>query len=222
MQDDEIQKILYRYSDLEFDHETQKFRGNIYLSDTDYYEVIIDLSPFPRLFPDVYEVGERIPQKLDRHKFNNSDKCCITTRANAQVLIKTKIKSITEFFDRVLVPYLKNNSYYEINRHYFQGEYSHDKTGILEGYQDILGIEDPVIIASIINSRIKGAKLTIRDECFCGNRLTLKKCSSHLDNYRRFRLIDKDVLVGDLRILIELIEEIKEYFLNREPLFSTN
>lgn len=222
MQNEEIQRILSRYHGLEYDHEGQRFNGLLHLSDTDYYEVIIDVSPFPRLFPDVYEVGERIPQKLDRHKYNDSDKCCLTTRANAQILIKTKIKSITEFFDRVLVPYFKNNSFYEINRYYYQGEYSHDKTGILEGYQDILGIKDPLTIAAMINGRIKGQKLTIRDKCFCGNGLTLKKCSHHLNNYRKFRLVDKDILTEDLMLLIELIEEIKEHFQKKGPLFSAN
>lgn len=211
MNNDEIKRILEFQPGLVFNEDKRIFEGYICLSDTDHYQVIIDTLPFPEHFPDVLEIGERIPRKLDRHKFNNSDKCCITTNANAQILLKTEINSIMEFISRIVVPYFQNNSYHEINGEYLQGEYSHGNIGILEGYQDILGIEDPVTIASIIYDRIEGKKMTIRDKCFCGNGESLKKCSTHLANYRRFRHINKNTLIQDFKQLLNLFEEIRDY-----------
>ncbi|NVJ47585.1 MAG: hypothetical protein HWE07_10670 [Cytophagia bacterium] len=211
MSNHEIEEILKLQPGLSFFEEKGLFEGYISLSEADSYQVIIDPSPFPEAFPSVFEIGERIPRKLDRHKFNNSDKCCLTTNANAQILLKTEIYSISEFMSRIVIPYFQNNSYFELNGEYFQGEYSHGNIGILEGYQDILGIEDPITIASIIYDRIEGKKLTIRDKCFCGNGESLKKCSTHRVNYRRFRHIDKDTLTQDFEQLLKLIEEVRDY-----------
>ena len=53
---DDIEYILSRFTGLTFHPENHAFRGTISLLETDFYEVIIDISPFPKLFPDVFEV----------------------------------------------------------------------------------------------------------------------------------------------------------------------
>ena len=204
---EEIKEILIEQPELSFDESSGQFIGKLFISELDSYEIVVDLEPFPKHFPNVYEIGDRIPRKPSRHKYDDSDQCCLTTMAKAQVLIKTKVDSITKFFDLILVPYFQNNSFYEINREYVQGEYSHDGLGILEGYQDILGIENPFVITKVIQDRINGVKMTIRDGCFCGNGKTMKKCNTHLMNYRKFRHIDKETLILDLIRIDNLINE---------------
>jgi hypothetical protein len=191
--------ILRRYRGLSYDTEHQMFFGKIYITGKDFYNVKIHTSVYPGRFPVVEEVGGRIPQSLHRHKYNNGNVCCLTTHAMGQVLLKTKIKTIESFFKEMVLPYFKNNSFYEINRKYFKDEYSHDIQGVWEGYQDILGIKNPYQILNILTSRMTGKKIKLRDVCYCGGGLTLKKCNhgKHAMNYRRLRLISLDIIKND-------------------------
>lgn len=195
----EIDGILEAHNKLEFDGETNCFFGKIYISKNDFYEIKVHLSSYPLKFPVVEELGERIPQNLDRHKYYNSDICCLTTEAMGQILLKTKIRTLIDFFNLMVIPYFKNNSFYEINKKYYKDEYSHGVEGIWEGYKDILGIENPFTILNIIKERLTGKKLSIRDDCYCKSGEKLKKCNKgqHDIKYRQFRFINFDILQKD-------------------------
>ncbi len=206
--DKEIQDVLNKYKHLSFDEENKILHGKIYITKNDYYELKIVLESYPRFFPTVYEVDDRIPKKVDRHIYSNSGACCFTTIAKSQILLKTKIKSLKLFISEILVRYLENNSYYEINETYFDEEYSHGILGDVEGYKDILGIDNEIIIAQLMLQRIKNEKLTIRDKCYCKSGVTLKKCNNGLHNkfYKNFRKIEKVLIMHDLKKVIKTIE----------------
>ena len=89
----EIDGILDMHNELKFNEIGNFFIGKIYISKNDFYEIKVHLSPFPLKFPVVEELGERIPQSLDRHKYYNSDICCLTTEAVGQIHLKTKINN---------------------------------------------------------------------------------------------------------------------------------
>lgn len=200
----QIQEILHKQKGLKYDGASTLF-GTIPVSENDNYEVRIDVAPFPQKLPHVHETGDRIPQDLDRHKYKDSDQCCLTTEAKGQILIKTEITSLPIFVTRMVVPYFQNNSYYEINAEYLQGEYSHGTMGVIEGYQDILGVKNPRIIQHVMGERLMGVKLKIRDFCYCGSGRRLKRC--HDAKYRQFRLIDLGTLTFDYQRTSELIRE---------------
>lgn len=206
----EIDIVLKAHNELEFSEEINCFFGKIYISKNDFYVVKIYLSPYPLKFPIVQELGERIPQNLDRHKYYKSDNCCLTTDAMSQILLKTKIKTLIDFFNLMVIPYFKNNSFYEINKKYFKDEYSHGTEGIWEGYKDILGIENPFLILNIIKERLAGKNLSIRDNCYCGREEKLKKCCNgkHDIKYRQFRFISHDILQKDGDNLDEILKKI--------------
>jgi len=208
----EIEKVLSNYPNLKYDKTNNALFGKIYISKNDYYELRIEINSYPNFFPSVYELDDRIPKKMDRHIYTNTGACCFTTRAKAQILLKTKIKSLYLFVSEILVKYLENNSYFEINKKYFDEEYSHGILGDVEGYKDILGIVDEVIIARLMLQRLKNEKLTIRDFCYCNSGFSLKKCNNgmHDRNYRDFRKIDKELLHYDLQNVIKVIEVIQK------------
>lgn len=194
--ENDIQAILDTYKGLFFCKKKNTLEGELCISQNDCYDIIIDITPFPTSFPKVFEVGERIPSKLSRHKFNNSEQCCLTTDAKAAILLKTKIKTLSDFMSLIIVPYFENNSYFEINRRYKFGEFSHDIDGIIEGYVEILGIQKIERIIDTLMQRVRGRKVRPNDKCYCGNGMKLKNC--HSKKYKLFRLVSTDIIKRDL------------------------
>lgn len=206
--EEQIEEVLDSYNRLSYNSANNSLVGELFLPDGDSYEVNIELGNYPNLFPTVYETGGRIPKKMDRHIYPDSGSCCFTTRAKSQILLKTIIKSLLNFIDEILIPYLENNSYYEINKKYFTEEYSHGKYGIIEGYKDILQIDDTIKVAKAIVRAVKNKKLIVHQNCYCGSGKRLRKCyrGKHLNNLRKLYLVDKSVLNQDLNSFKEEIE----------------
>lgn len=210
----QIRDVLKAYPTLEFDQARNRLVGELFISRHDSYDLEIDISPFPMFFPDVYEVGERIPKKMDRHIYVDSGTCCLSTSAKAQVLLKTKIGSLRLFIKDILIPYLQNNSYFEINNRYRTDEYAHGPIGIIQGYMDILKmdinqIDDVLKCALLMDERINGKKLNVHDQCYCRSGMKLKNCrkGSHYSAYRDFRNIDVELLISDLKTYFEPLLE---------------
>jgi hypothetical protein len=200
---DQINDVLKNYRSLKYDSDSNSFLGKICITPNDCYEVIIDLSNYPTLFPVVYEVGERIPQKMDRHKYSDSDASCFTTSANAQILLKTRVFSLSAFIKDIATPYFISNSFFELNGYYSNTTYSHGITGVFEGYKDILVLSkdvNDIFVAKMILNRIEKVKIRSHELCYCGSGNKLKRCCNgkHEIAYRNFRLIDIELLKKDL------------------------
>lgn len=196
----QINEVERCFPSLIFSPEKNEFSGELYISELDPYQIRIVLNPYPRIFPDLFETEERIPNKPDRHIYTDTGACCLTTKAKAQVLLNTKIKTLKDFIKEIVIPYLQNNSYYEINKKYKTDEYAHFQQGVVDSYKDILKINDELIIGKTIYNRLLNPKLNIHQPCYCGSGIKLKKCSksTHDIAYREFKLIDKEILFGDL------------------------
>lgn len=197
----EIEAVLTKHKGLVHHLNNNSLSGELFLPDGDCYELVIELDSYPKLFPKVFETGGRIPIKMDRHMYTDTGSCCFTTGAKSQILLKTKITTLLKFIDEIVVRYFENNSYYEINREYCYEEYEHGSLGVVQSYQDILGITDIRSIAKLMLLRLDNKKLRIRDLCYCDSGENLKKCNNglHCSNYRLFRMIDKELLYNDLR-----------------------
>lgn len=205
----QIEVLLKNYKDLVYIETKYVIEGKIYISENDFYKISIDLSPYPNRFPSVEEIGERIPKKADRHIYTNNGTCCFTTVAKSQILLKTKIKSLDHFVRLIVVPYLENNSYFEINKRYFTDEYSHNISGVIEGYMDILGLDNVYKIIKIIHDRITNSEAKYYSKCYCGSINPLKKCSKgkHFKFYNKFKLIEPNTLVFDLTNILDYLKK---------------
>jgi len=206
--DQQIVEVLNKHNSFLYSEEDNTLSGSLLLPDGDSYEVVVELEPYPKFFPTVYETGGRIPKKMDRHIYPEPGSCCFTTTAKSQILLKTKITTLLRFMDEVVVKYFENNSFYEINKKYFGEEYSHGYNGIIEGYKDILKIDDVIIVAKTINQAINEKSLKLHQNCYCGSGRRLRKCvrGVHLNNLRNLYLIDKNVLRNDLLKFEEAID----------------
>lgn len=213
-----INKILSNYPFLNFIKEERTFTGYICIDDDDRYYLSIDISSFPKRFPKVIEINERIPRKADRH-INNDNSLCFTTKTNEEILLKTAVTDIEAFFKQILIPYLINNSYYEINKEYKYGEYSHNAIhSILETYNDfisiyvmykeILGVDNFELISNILRNIVQGKKYRPNELCYCGSNKKIKKCKNHENGYRKVKKISSHKLSFDSIAILKLREEL--------------
>ncbi|PKR80716.1 hypothetical protein CW751_08065 [Brumimicrobium salinarum] len=207
----QINEVLESFPHLNWDKDNLEFTGELSIAPDDSYDIQIVIGRFPIRFPLVYEVGERIPLKIDRHIYPSTGNCCLTTAAKECILLKTKIKTLHDFISLIVVPYFQNNSFYELNKKYKEGEYSHGAPGVIEGYRDILSIEKMSLIPAILKVRVSGGLLNNRNECYCGSGFTLKTCKNglHKRSYKEFKRLDIALLKHDLyKIINPFIREI--------------
>ena len=193
----DINQVCRKHQGLVFNEQSMVLSGtlNVDPQESDLYDVDIQFNSFPERFPKVRETGGRIPSKLDRH-INSDGTCCFTTLAKESILLKKQIKSILDFVDKIVVPFLQNNSYYEINKSYKNGEYSHGISGVMESYFDILKIHDLSKVVYLLLKRLRNEKYGKNEICFCGSLKKIKNCHLHL--YNDLFLIEKSIISNDL------------------------
>jgi len=211
--DHQIKSVLKSFPGLTINKEKMEFSGELFISKMDSYDVKIVIGQFPDKFPLVYEIGERIPPKIDRHIYPISGNCCLTTAAKEQILIKSKVKSLTSFISLIVIPFFQNNSFYELNKRYKEGEYSHGVPGIIEAYQDILKLKNKNQVADVLGNII-GKQLINSSSCYCGSELPLRECKGgiHKSAYNEFKLINDELISQDLYQRINpFIREVKLY-----------
>ncbi len=203
----QIDDVLERFPELTFNHQENTFTGEIAVFENDFYSVLIDIDRWNNGFPKVYEIGERIPHELDRHVFEDTGNCCFTTPRLEEIYLKTKVKTLAHFIERIVVPYLQNNSYYELYKTYFFGEFSHSDA-ILETYQTLLKITDPSKVVLVLCEYFQENRRTDKDSCYCGSGKTFRKCNNglHKIGYQQLEYINKKHIENDLIYLYKKFE----------------
>lgn len=197
--------VIQRDFNLSFNIEKCEFEGVLQVDDDDFYRVNINCSDFPNSFPKVRELGERIPVDIDRHVYSSGN-CCLTTRAKESLLLKTEIKTIYSFIKNIVIPFFQNNSYYEINKQYINGEYKHGIPGIMEAYHEIVNITDSKLLVDVLLDIVVGTRFNGSDPCLCNSGKQFRFC--HLSNINNLNLIDKRIIRDDLNIWFSYIKNI--------------
>lgn len=192
----QLAQLLKKYPAFVFDKQSGILTGTINVDDDgmDTYDLVLDITPFPSRFPIVKE-GGRIPPKADRH-VNNDDSLCFTPMAHEQLLLKTHVSCLIHFFDKVLVPFLRNNSYYEIHKVYRNDAYSHGIEGVIEMYYDMLCISRIELLIELLGNRLKKKQYPPNAKCFCGRSKKFKDCHSYC--YNKLFKIDIEIINFDL------------------------
>ncbi|MCD8416388.1 SEC-C domain-containing protein [Tenacibaculum finnmarkense genomovar finnmarkense] len=206
--DNQINIILKKYPFLTFNSEERYFTGIIQIDEDDRYNLKIDISKYSNKFPKVFEIDERIPRKADRH-INSDSSLCFTTAPNEEILTKTLVKDLESFFKLILIPYLINNSYFEINKEYKYGGYNHHPIySIYETYVDILGINNGKQVVDVLQKIANGKKFRPNELCYCGSAKKIKKCNNHEKGYRNIKKISSDRLNSDSLKILKLRDEL--------------
>jgi hypothetical protein len=198
----QIKQVLKEHPGLSFDEQSKMFSGTLVVDEDDFYVVTIDLGSFPRNFPVVREIDERIRPIADNHMYSDN-RCCFTVPAKEQILLrKGFINSALQFINKIVIPFFQNNSFREINGYYKEGEYSHGSLGAIEAYSDILGINNIELTIKILIRYLKGDGYGKNDPCFCGNNKRFKDC--HLYKFNDLKLIDREMILYDLKTYLNL------------------
>lgn len=137
---------------------------------------------FPDNYPDdlpvVQEIGGRLPWILDRHVNPNGTLCLLVPD---EWFILAEDQSFAAFMAGPVHNFFLGQALVEVGQEWPFGERQHGHHGLVEAYEDLLGVtgRDAIFryLTSLQQSEIKG-----HWECPCGSGETLRRC--HLDLLR--------------------------------------
>src|SRR5690554_710600 len=164
----------------------------------DRYEVLIIFPKnFPKCFPKVIEISEKIPRNANRH-VNYDNTLCLAVEPEEQAIAKNGI-SFKFFLDKVLVPHLARETFRENKGFYPDGEYAHGYDGIWEYYKSILDKEDKQLILEELEQVANSSWPKRNDKCSCGSGKKFKKC--HMDIWLEVLKSGKPYVQNQIQIL---------------------
>jgi len=145
MRQSALQEIFARQKGLkaEVDKDTLVISGTYYIYDGEIpygsYEVWIGIqSAYPYVEPVVFETGNKIPKKLERHVFPKSKRCCLGVWE--EWLLKEEDHSVANFMNTILQSYFVSQNYFDLYGEWPFGERAHDETAFVESFAEILNV----------------------------------------------------------------------------------
>jgi hypothetical protein len=148
---------------------------------------------FPKRFPRVFEVGDKIPKIGDWHIYEDTQSCCIKVLPEEMIICRDGI-SVLGFIKYQVLPYFFNQTHRRVEGYYVNGEYSHGFKGLVEFYSRILMTEDPRKLIRFISIVAKGEKPGRTHLCFCGSGDKFRKC--HRNSFEQLAFIDSEILLN--------------------------
>lgn len=139
----------------------------------DRFEIRVTIPPeFPDRIPVVRELGGRVPPIANWHTLDQGALCILVPE---EWLIHPSSGSIMAFLDGPLRNYLISHALAEKGVKRPMGERSHNETGLLEAYGDMVGSADHrwtiEALKYLTMDRVKG-----HWPCRCGSGKSLRKC----------------------------------------------
>ena len=153
----------------------------------DAYELSISVPlAFPRDFPIVKEVGNKIPRN-DEHHVNSDGSLCLGSRLRL-LLILAENPTLIGFAENCLTSYLYSVSHrLKFKTAFIFGELAHGSVGELSDYQDILDLKTDRKVIQALKLLTMNQKQANRNSCPCGCGKKLGLCSfrRRLDQLRK-------------------------------------
>lgn len=200
-----IKKAIAKYPRLSYGAERseQVVKGTIEVLDGVSFEVHITFpKDYPRCFPIVREVSDKIPKVSDRH-VNPDGSLCLAVRPQELILCKRGL-TFESFMDKILIPHLAREFVKSETGEYPSGEYSHGADGVLEYFRESTGINERNKILRLIELAIAPNGDGMYDACLCGSGRKFKFC--HYRSCLEFREMGKQ----HLKYFQELITKISD------------
>lgn len=182
-----------------------KVVGDIQLFDScqkelDRYSVSISFpNSYPKRFPKVIEISNKIPRIADRH-INYDNSLCLAVLPEELKIARNGI-AFKYFLDKILVPHLGRETYYSIKEEYPEGEYGHGTEGIWQYFEDILGKKSKSTLIYELKEIVYSKWLGRNEFCICGSGKKFKKCHLKIWN---------DILNVGRQNLIHIIQELEK------------
>lgn len=166
----------------------------------DRYQVKLRLSQeSPRAMPALYEIGNRIPRKSDRH-MEPDGKACIML-PDAYWYEHPQGMSLLDFLNGPVLNFFVNQSLIDLGQTdvWQNGEWGHGAEGIIEFYASILGTNNPETVFAYLGilkrDTIKGHWM-----CPCGSKRKIRNCHRELVNELRKRIPQRVALESEKKL----------------------
>ncbi len=189
--------------------------------------IIVD-EKFPKKIPEVHETGGRIPSTLDRHYMSDGSGCCLVIpHKYSQVF--PPLMPFEYFIDTLVVPFFKNQIYYEINGRFAIG-YRHGEVGLDDYYIEIFGDATIRTLHKLLHAvlsdklyslnKIKGHKLCpcdsgkIQRQCHGKGLIELKQHGNPGFLHQSFSILDRLIKTSEI---YPAIVRNKNFMLKSEP-----
>ncbi len=167
----------------------------------------------PRGIPALFEIGNRIPRKSDRHMEPDGKACIVLP--DAYWYEYPQGMSLLDFLNGPALNFFVNQSLIDLGQiNVWQtGEWGHGPEGIIEFYSSILGTNNPETVFAYLGilkrDTIKGHWM-----CPCGSKRKIRNCHRELVNELRKR-IPQRVALGSERKLAEKMAKLGSSFTRR-------
>lgn len=159
------------------------------------FEVLIEFpKKYPYCFPFVTETSGKIERIPDRH-INEKNTICLAVRPEELLLCRRGI-ILKWFIDSVLIPHLAREIYYEEEKEYPDGDYSHGIDGLWEYFMEEFDSQDKKWIIAVLESIVDNKLPANNEDCFCGSKKKYKKC--HKDMLNKFLSFDTAYLKAEI------------------------
>ncbi len=154
----------------------------------DRYQVKLQVSPDSlRGIPALYEIGNRIPRKPDRHMEPDGKACIVLP--DAYWYEHPQGMNMLDFLNGPVRNFFVNQSLIELGQPnvWEKGEWGHGAKGIVEFYATILGTNEPKTILAYLGILKRD---TVRGHwpCPCGSKRRLRNCHNGLINELRAQI----------------------------------
>ena len=168
------------------------------------FEIQIRFSKaFPYRFPQLVEIGGKIPKVADWHIYTTGA-CCITIPLLEVISCRNGI-TVLQFIQDHVKPYLFNQAHRIEKGYYAHQEFAHGAYGILEYYQELFNEKDMRKIIGYLNI-LKSTEFGKKTPCFCGRKAKFRKC--HTEVFKIFRTIPGQFIDDEIYRLGLLIPSI--------------
>lgn len=153
-------------------------------------------SRFPHELPSVWETEGQIERSPDNHVYTDTGTLCMGTKM-ACLIKAIKNKTILNFVNQQLVPFLTGYSYFcKFGRWPF-GELSHDDLGILEYYRNYFDVDNDQAVLRLLYlaNSAQYKNLNRLKPCVCGSKNQYGDC-----HYENVKLLSKPVFKDELQL----------------------
>ena len=157
---------------------------------------------YPFRFPNVEEIGKRIPRNANRHVNGNGNLCF---GAEPEELITCSGGITLHFFiEKILIPHLAREVYVEVYRKYPHGERPHGRrAGNMDFYYELLNSFDTVLVLKILCYIASDRVPHYQDKCFCGSEFKLFEC--HFESIEKLKKLPRAYIINEIKEIYTML-----------------
>lgn len=145
-------------------------------------------SSYPKDIPTVYGLSDNIVRDIDNHVYNDGS-FCLGSDLHLKFIIKSS-PQISDFFNRIVTPFLYSYEYRKRFGYYPYGDLSHGAPGLINDYEHLLGVKGQKAVSQAFRALSTRKRVANKLICPCGCGRRLGVCKYRL-NLNRFRGLQK-------------------------------